>query len=82
MANRRTQNSKIQKIDEDSDLDIEFSPSQESVQSEGEQQRKYAFQVDCVSESTSESVIHECFSADLLFFISVSGLSRHLKVSS
>ena len=42
MANRRTPSSKIQKIDEDSDFDQEFSPSQESVMSEGEQQRKYA----------------------------------------
>ena len=47
MANRRTRSSKIQKIDEDSDFDQEFDqefgPSQESVPSEGEQQRKYAF---------------------------------------
>ena len=45
MANRRTQNSKIRKIDEDLDFDQEFSPSQESVPSEGEQQRRYAFEL-------------------------------------
>ena len=55
MANRRTRSSKIQKIDEDSDFDLDFDqdfgPSPESVPSEAEQQRKYAF--DCVSiEST------------------------------
>lgn len=56
MGNRRTRSSKIQKIDEDSDFDEDFDqdfgPSPESVPSEGEQQKKYVFQVDCVSEST------------------------------
>ena len=49
MANRRTQSSKNRKIDEDSDFEQDFGPSPESVPSEGEQQRKYAF--DCVSRS-------------------------------
>jgi hypothetical protein len=72
MGNRRTRSSKIQKVDEDSDFDLDqdFGPSPESVPSEGEQQRKYAF--DCVSESTP--VIH------LITFLS--GLSQSLKVSS
>ena len=51
MANYRTQSSKVRKIDEDSDFDQDFGPSQESVPSEGEQQRKYAF--DTSIESTS-----------------------------
>ena len=47
MANRRTESTKNRKIDEDSDFEQDFGPSPESVPSEGEQQRKYAF--DCVS---------------------------------
>ena len=62
MGNRRTRSSKIQKIEEDSDFDLDFDqdfgPSQESVPSEGEQQRKYVFQVDCVSAAESTPVIH------------------------
>ena len=70
MGNRRTQSSKIQKIDEDSDFDHDFDqdfgPSPESVPSEGEQQRKYAFY---------------CAYSLITFFISISGLSQPLKVS-
>ena len=52
MANHRTQNSKVRKIDEDSDFDEDFGPSQESVPSEGEQQRKYAFDIESTSGYT------------------------------
>jgi len=83
MANRRTQSSKTRKVEEDSDFDQDFDPSQESLPSEGEQQRKYAF--DCVSESTSVIIrLHECLKEFLLitFLSSISGLLRRLKVSS
>ena len=80
MANRRTRSSKIQKIDEDSDFDQEFDqefgPSQESVPSEGEQQRKYALWF-VYPESTSIIRLITFFISNLL-----SGLLQPLKVSS
>jgi hypothetical protein len=76
MANRRTQNSKIRKIDEDSDFDQDFGPSQESVPSEGEQQRKYAFDI------AGYTRVFERIPLLITFLKSISGLSRPLKVSS
>ena len=65
MANRRTRSSKIQKIDEDSDFDLDFDqdfgPSPESVPSEAEQQRKYAFWL-CIHR------VHTVIQPDNFFF--------------
>ena len=70
MANRRTESSKNRKIDEDSDFDQDFDPSQESVPSEGEQQRKYAS--DCVYDPSSHRLytsVWKNFSADYFFTV-------------